>query len=143
MRVGQLLEDKGANVVKIRTGSSLREAAQLLVRHGIGALIVTDGGGRMAGILSERDVARFFSQNETGTDAPVDAVMTADVISCSPDHSVAELAAIMSTSNIRHLPVVEGTNVVGMVSIRDVVRFRLGELEEENTTLRGLIAALE
>ena len=143
MRVSEILDIKGTDVASVRTGSSLRDAARELVAHGIGALVVCDEAGSMVGILSERDVARYYSTAAAGSDCRVDDVMTRAVISCSPKHSVEELAEIMSSSNIRHVPVVDGSRLDGMISIRDVVRFRLGELESENATLRDLVVALK
>ena len=143
MKVKEILDLKGNDVVSVREGSSLREAARELVSRGIGAIVVTDGAGEMVGILSERDVARYYSAAEGDCDCDVDDVMTRNVISCTRSHTVEELAEIMSSSNIRHVPVVTGGRVDGMISIRDVVRFRLGELETENATLRNLVVALK
>ena len=143
MQVGEILDRKGNDVVAVGPGTSLRAAARELVAHGIGALVVCEANGRMVGILSERDVARHYSAAGDGGDPAVDDVMTREVISCTRSHTLEELSANMSSSNIRHVPVVAGDRVAGMISIRDIVRFRLGELETENETLRGLIVALE
>lgn len=143
MRVSEILDVKGTEVASVREGSSLRDAARALVAHGIGALVVCNEAGAMVGILSERDVARYYGSAAAGSDCSVDDVMTRTVISCTRTHSVEELAEIMSSSNIRHVPVVDGDRIGGMISIRDVVRFRLGELENENATLRDLVVALK
>jgi CBS domain-containing protein len=143
MHVSEILDLKGSDVLSVRTGSSLRDAARELVTRGIGAVVVCDDGGDMVGILSERDVARHYGTANPGSDCRVDDVMTREVISCTRTHSVEELAEIMSSSNIRHVPVVDGRRVDGMISIRDVVRFRLGELESENATLREIVVALK
>ena len=143
MQVGEILDRKGGDIVAVGPGTSLRQAARELVAHGIGALVVCDEDGQMVGILSERDVARYYSGADGSGDPAVDAVMTREVISCTRSHTLEELSAIMSSSNIRHVPVVAGSRVAGMISIRDIVRFRLGELESENATLRDLVVALE
>lgn len=143
MQVGEILDRKGGDIVAVCPGTSLRAAARELVAHGIGALVVCEENGRMVGILSERDVARHYSAAADGGDPAVDDVMTREVVSCTRSHTLEELSAMMSSSNIRHVPVVADNRVAGMISIRDIVRFRLGELETENETLRGLIVALE
>ena len=143
MHVSELLERKGSEVVSIPCGTSLKEAARRLVEHRIGALIVSGATGAMAGILSERDVARRYALADAVDDCTVDEVMTRNVISCTAAHTLEELADMMSASNIRHVPVVSPQGgVEGMISIRDIVRYRLDELETENATLRNLVAVL-
>jgi len=147
MLIRDLLKLKSSQPTLVSPDSDIREAAAMMVDQAVSALIVMTQDGELAGILTERDVARFFVE-DTGADtdkaaATVSAAMTSDVISCSTDHPVSEIAATMSDSNIRHLPVLKQGKVVALVTIRDIVRFHLSALETENRTLRELVAALD
>jgi CBS domain-containing protein len=114
----------------------VRAAVALLVEHGIGALVVSADGRRIDGIVSERDIARGLHERGNALLAePVSAVMTADVRTCVPTASVHELAQTMTDHRVRHVPVVEGEQLVGIVSIGDVVKARLDELEAERASL--------
>lgn len=147
MLIRDLLKLKSSQPTLVSPDSDIREAAALMVEQSVSALIVVTPDGDLAGILTERDVARFFVE-DTGHDTgklsgTVSAAMTSDVISCSTDHQVSEIATTMSDSNIRHLPVLKQDKVVALVTIRDIVRFHLSALETENRTLRELVAALD
>ena len=136
MQIRQLLRRKGADVATIPPGASTRDALALLARHGIGALVVSSDGRRVEGILSERDIARGLHEHGAGLLAdPVSSVMTAEVHSCRPDVGVHELARLMTDRRVRHVPVVEDDVLVGIVSIGDVVKARLDELEAERAQL--------
>ena len=141
MRVSDLIRRKGgAGVTTISPNASLTEAAQELARQHIGALVVTIGGTRITGILSERDIVRHLA--ERGSDAlaeSVQAAMTSDVRTCALTDTVEELMAVMTEHRIRHLPVVEGGELAGIVSIGDVVKHRVEELEEERRHLTDYI----
>jgi CBS domain-containing protein len=142
MLIRDLLKHKSSNVVAVSPDHGIRQSAAIMVEQAVSALIVETEDGHFAGILTERDIARHFSVEESGRSALVSDVMTRDVITCSVEHSVSEIAEIMSDSNIRHIPVLADGRVTSIVSIRDIVRFHLSALENENRTLRELVAAL-
>ena len=137
MQISQLLRRKGHDVATIDGGESVGAALELLAGRGIGALVVSGDGRHIDGILSERDVARGLNDRGAGLLAePVSAVMTADVRTCGPQASVHDLARMMTDHRIRHIPVVDDAGaLVGIVSIGDVVKARLDELESERAQL--------
>ena len=136
MRISGLLRDKGDFVATVLPGITVREVLAGLAEHGVGALVVTADGERIDGIVSERDVARALHHHGTPVlNEPVTAVMTAEVATCAPDAEVDSLMAIMTERRIRHVPVVVDGRLVGIVSIGDVVKHRLHELEHENSAL--------
>ena len=142
MRIAHLLKRKGPGVVTVDPAASVREALALLAGHGIGALVVSPGGEQVAGIVSERDVVRALHASGAGVlDAPVSELMTAQVHTCVPEASVHDLARTMTDHRVRHVPVVDDGRLVGIVSIGDVVKARLDELEEERAHLVGYIQA--
>ena len=137
MRVSQIIQIKGTGVVSLPPTSSIAQLVAMLAARRIGAIVVMNGE-KLAGIVSERDVVRtvraagdFFCR--------VSAIMTADVTTCSPDDDVQELATVMTAKRIRHLPVVDGGKVLAIVSIGDIVKARLDELEEERDHLERYI----
>jgi CBS domain-containing protein len=132
MQISQLLRHKGREVATIDGSESVRAALGVLADKGIGALVVSSDGRRVDGIVSERDVARGLHVHGAALlTQPVSSVMTAEVHTCSPSMSVHDLARTMTDRRVRHLPVVEDDVLVGIVSIGDVVKARLDELEEE------------
>jgi len=141
MTVARILADKGRNVTSIEPEASLRDAADLMAGQGIGAVLVLDAARTLMGILSERDVVRAVSRR--GPEVLRDEVrfhMTRDVTSCTTAAAVNELMALMTASKFRHVPVVENGKVIGVISIGDVVKFRLAEIESEHQALREYIA---
>ena len=136
MQISQLLRHKGHAVTTIDGSDSVRSALALLAEKGIGALVVSSDGSRVDGIVSERDVARGLHERGAGLLAdPVSSVMTTQVHVCPPDASVDSLARTMTDHRVRHVPVVAEGVLVGIVSIGDVVKARLDELEEERRQL--------
>jgi CBS domain-containing protein len=136
VQISQLLRHKGREVATIDGSESVRAALRLLAEKGIGALVVSSDGSAIDGILSERDVARGLHTRGAGLLAePVSSVMTAQVHTCSPHASVHDLAQTMTDHRVRHVPVVEDGALIGIVSIGDVVKARLDELEEERKQL--------
>ena len=132
MQISQLLRHKGREVATIDGAESVRTALGVLADKGIGALVVSSDGRHIDGIVSERDVARGLHEHGAGLLAePVSSVMTAEVHTCSLHMSVHDLAQTMTDHRVRHVPVVEDDALVGIVSIGDVVKARLDELEEE------------
>ncbi|RBY83431.1 CBS domain-containing protein [Blastococcus sp. TF02A-30] len=136
MQISQLLRRKGHDVATVPGTVSVRDALAVLARHGIGALVVSPDGRQVEGIVSERDVARGLHERGAGLLAePVSAVMTAQVHTCTPHAGVQDLARTMTDHRVRHVPVVEDGALVGIVSIGDVVKARLDELEAEREQL--------
>ena len=136
MQISQVLRHKGSEVATVEAGESVRAALALLARYGVGALVVSADGQRIDGIVSERDIARGLHEHGAALLAePVSSVMTAEVQTCVPGASVHELARQMTDHRVRHVPVVVGDRLVGIVSIGDVVKARLDELETERAQL--------
>ena len=136
MHISQLLRRKGADVATVEASASVRTALALLAQHGIGALVVSADGRSVDGIVSERDIVRALHERGAGLLAdPVSSVMTAEVHTCRPTAGVEELARTMTEHRVRHVPVVDGGTLGGIVSIGDVVKARLDELEEERAQL--------
>ena len=142
MLIRDLLNNKSDILLTVLPDADIRESTGLMIDQSISALVVLSEDGSLAGILTERDVARYFASGPEGAAAPVSEAMTSNLITCTPDHEIGEIAKIMSDSNIRHLPVVVDGGVIGVVSIRDIVRYHTANLETENRTLRGLVSAL-
>jgi len=142
VQIAQLLRRKGPDVATVAPDRSVREALALLAEHGIGALVVSAGGDAVDGIVSERDVVRaLHASGPEVLDGPVSALMTADVHTCVPGASVHDLARTMTDHRVRHVPVVQDGRLLGIVSIGDVVKARLDELEEERAHLVDYIQA--
>ena len=142
MNVETILNAKGRAVVTIAPEEPVADAIALLSRKRIGALVVTTGDGRVAGILSERDIVHALAERGAALlELPVSALMTRHVYTCQPDDSIAELMADMTQHRIRHLPVVEEGRLAGIVSIGDVVKNRLDEVESEASSLRQFITS--
>ena len=144
MRIAQLLSRKGGDVVAIGPDASLSDLLTLLAEHNIGAVVVRDDGGSVVGIVSERDVVRSLSATATAS-APSDrsdtvaTIMTSEVLTCTPQEDVEALAVRMTENRLRHLPVVDGQELVGIVSIGDVVKSRLDELQAERDQLEDYV----
>jgi CBS domain-containing protein len=139
MKVREILDAKGQGVVTIRSDATLSTAVHRLALERIGALVVSDDGARIAGILSERDVVAGLARDGADLLAAgrrVAELMTRNVVTCGPDDTVKHLMAEMTRRRVRHLPVVAGDRLVGIVSIGDVVKSRLGEVELEADVLR-------
>jgi CBS domain-containing protein len=136
VHISQLLRHKGVDVATVEASASIRTALALLAQHGVGALVVSADGSSIDGIVSERDVVRALHERGAALLAePVSSVMTADVHTCLPGAGVEELARTMTDHRVRHVPVVDGGRLVGIVSIGDVVKARLDELESERAQL--------
>ncbi len=141
MTVEHILSDKGHAVVTIDADQTLGEAARLLAGRRIGAVVVSDGGGRVQGILSERDIVRAVAEHgAAATGIKVGERMTERVITCSPRSGINEVMEMMSQGKFRHVPVVEHGRLAGLVSIGDIVKHRLAEIEAEHQAMRDYIA---
>lgn len=140
MRVSEVLRRKGATVVTIGPDRSVRELLGLLAEHGIGAVVVSEDGVGVAGIVSERDVVRrLHLDGEEVLEGPVAAIMTVDVETCAPPDDLEQLMETMTEQRIRHLPVLEEGRLVGLVSIGDVVKHRISEVQAERDQLSAYI----
>lgn len=140
MTVGIILQRKTSSLVTISPEASLTEAVQSLSQHRIGAIVATGPDGHLAGILSERDVVRILG--ERGPDVlsePVSSVMTRAVVTCTADETVPAIMERMTRGRFRHVPVVSGSKLVGIISIGDVVKYRVEEMERESAELRDYI----
>jgi CBS domain-containing protein len=138
--VSKLLEGKGGDVISIRPQETIATAVTILRDKRIGALVVTDAGGELQGILSERDIVRKLADTPGQTlPQKVEDNMTRDVMTCAPDDSLVAVLRRMNEGRFRHLPVVEDGRLCGMVTIGDVVNYRLNELEYEALQLKQMI----
>ncbi|HET6287305.1 MAG TPA: CBS domain-containing protein [Amycolatopsis sp.] len=141
MRISDLLRTKGAAVATVSPETNVTELLERLAKHNVGALVVVDDEGGIVGIVSERDVVRRL--NERGPqllDGSVAAIMTKMVASCTPEHSVDQLSVLMTEHRIRHVPVVVDGRLAGIVSIGDVVKTRMEQLEKSQEQLEAYIS---
>jgi CBS domain-containing protein len=139
MRISEILHRKGGHVVKITTVDPIAKAVQRLAAERIGALVVVDRWDALAGMLSERDIVRALAQHGAAALAcEVHELMTPEVTTCGPGDRVDAVMAVMNAHRCRHLPVMEGGKLVGLVSIGDCVLAKLLEAEQEASVLRDL-----
>lgn len=141
MLIHQILKDKSLDgVATVKPGSKVADAANLLSQKKIGAVIVSDDGVYPKGILSERDIVSELGKVGTGClDKPVDDLMTAKLITCAPGDRAIQVLQTMTEGRFRHMPVMEGDEMVGLVSIGDVVKARLEELSQQADALKNMI----
>jgi CBS domain-containing protein len=140
MIVKAILSAKGDHVITIEPTATLDTAVKTLAKHKIGALLVLGPDRRVIGILSERDIVRVLAEHGSGVlTQPLAQVMTRKVVTCSQSDTVEVLMQRMTTGKFRHLPVVEQDQVVGVISIGDVVKHRVQEMEQESAALRDYI----
>ena len=140
MLVSQILRTKAGGVTTIAPDATLREAAELLADRRIGALIVSPDGKKVSGIISERDLVRELGKR--GTDClndKVKQVMTRQIYGCKPGDLADQVLRVMTDRRFRHMPVMDGDEMIGLISIGDVVAARLSELEHEKEALTGMI----
>ncbi|MBB4617605.1 CBS domain-containing protein [Sphingomonas abaci] len=138
MTIAAILGKDPVPVVTIRRDATVARAVDLLVQHRIGAVPVMDGD-TVAGILSERDVVRLLARDREALDEPVDSVMTAPAITVGRAEPVIGALSLMTRRRIRHLPVVEDGRLVGLVSIGDLVKYRIDRIEAEAAAMRDYI----
>jgi len=142
MNISGILKNKGSDVFSTTPATNLAEASRVLTERGVGALLVTDEAGSLRGILSERDIVRTIAaKGPMALEMQVGAVMTTDLVTITGDETVQDAMAKMTGRRIRHLPVVEAGELKGMISIGDVVKCRIEEVESEASTLRAYIAS--
>lgn len=142
MKIREILRHKGADVATISPSATIEQALGVLRDRNVGALVIAGIGEAVGGILSERDVVRALADRGAAVLAEtVAANMTAPVIACAPDAPVTEAMSTMTARRFRHMPVIEQGALVGIVSIGDLVKHRLRELEDEASDLRTYIAS--
>jgi len=140
MRINQVLAAKAIkDVLTVSPDATVRDLLAMLAEHNVGALVVSSDGHTLEGIVSERDVVRRLVENEGLLDMAVSSIMTTDVHTCAGDHPVNDLMQVMTERRIRHVPVLDGDAVVGIISIGDVVKNRLQELEFERDQLDSYV----
>ncbi len=138
--VAHILERKGPGVFSVSPDDTVKTAVEALRDKRIGALLVTDGSGEMVGILSERDIVRKLAETPGQTlPQKVDGLMTRDVTTCTPSDHLVTVLTKMSEGRFRHMPVLEDGQLRGMISIGDVVNYRLNELEYEALKMKQMI----
>jgi CBS domain-containing protein len=141
MKVAAVLAAKGREIASINPTATLATVAQRLRLEGIGSLVVLEDG-KLAGMISERDVVHAFAaQRAEAAETRVADVMARDLVTCRPDDSLTRVLGLMTRHRVRHLPVLEGGRLVGLISIGDAVKYRLDELELEAAVLRDAYIA--
>ena len=140
MTVSTILAGKGREVVSVEPSASLADAVRLLAGKRIGAAVILGADRRIAGIISERDIVRVLAERGAGAlDAPVSQTMTRKVETCNESETVSSLMERMTSGKFRHMPVVDRGRVIGIVSIGDIVKHRLHEMERESAAMRDYI----
>lgn len=141
LTVKAILDAKGHNVVSIDPGTRIIVAVETLAKRRIGAILVINDNGRMEGIVSERDIVRLIAERGTSIlEQPVTEAMTRNVVTCQKSATVSSIMETMTANKFRHLPVVDDGRVIGLISIGDVVKYRLNEFEREQEALREYIS---
>ena len=136
MRVNDVLKGKQIQeIVTISPSATVEELVALMARHNVGAVVVSADGTSLDGIVSERDVVRRLAESSDVLPHRVDSIMTSDVRTCEQDESITELMQLMTDRRIRHVPVMHDGALIGVISIGDVVKSRIGELEFERDQL--------
>ena len=140
MKINDVINAKPSHeVVTIGPDATVRELIALLAEHNVGALVVSEDGERVTGIVSERDVVRRLHADEAVLDTVVRDIMTADVRTCAAEDGLTDLMQTMTQHRIRHVPVVADGRLTGIISIGDVVKSRIGELEFERDQLDSYV----
>ncbi len=141
MHVQAVLGNKGGQIVSMPPQATIQEACRLLTEHRIGAVLVLDGD-QVAGVFSERDVVRVLEdKGAAALDIPLSEVMSRNVLTCNPEDSIDAVMGVMTARRVRHLPVLAEGRLVGLVSIGDVVKYRLDEAALEVDSLREYVLA--
>ena len=141
MRIQDVLRSKGDAVYTITPDATVSGLLDALARHNVGALVVSADGSTVDGIVSERDIVRHIQDRGVAVlDGPLSEIMTSTVTTCSEQDTVEDLMRLMTDHRIRHVPVLRDGTLAGVISIGDVVKNRIGELEHERSNLIGYIA---
>ena len=140
MTVAAILADKGRDVLTIAAANTLGEAVAILAKRRVGALVVVEDRDRIVGIVSERDIVRAIAGGAAALEQPVSSVMTKNVMTCSDGETIDSVMSQMTKGRFRHLPVAENGRLTGIISIGDVVKARIEEVEREAEEMRAYIA---
>jgi CBS domain-containing protein len=141
MNIAQILKAKGRAVATVRPDAPLSEIIARLAQKRIGAIVVVGDNGEVAGIISERDIIRRLAEHgEAALNEPVSLSMTSSVVSCQGTSTIDEIMEVMTQGRFRHVPVIEDGSLVGIVSIGDIVKNHIAEVEMEVTAMRGYFA---
>jgi CBS domain-containing protein len=144
VKVTDILAVKGGLVVTVQASESIGTLSERLREKRIGAAVVSSDGQSVDGVISERDIAYGLAVHRANLHTlPVSALMTTTVITCSPGDRVSDVVSTMVARNIRHVPVVEENRLVGMISIRDVLNFRVDDLQQQTSMLRAFASETE
>ncbi|MEP0518722.1 MAG: CBS domain-containing protein [Hyphomicrobiales bacterium] len=142
MTIASILSEKGSDVFTITLPKTLLEVCSTLREHRIGAILIVDGSGKLAGILSERDIVRRIADNgPDALNADASTCMTSNVVTCGPEDTIQTAMARMSEGRFRHIPVLEDGKLAGMVSIGDLVKRRIADAEKEAEDLKNYLYA--
>lgn len=142
MTIKAILRHKGEDVFSVGPGEDVTSIAQSLAQHRIGAALVRDQDGGVLGIVSERDIVRAVARDgAVSLSRTARDLMTAELVTATPETSIVDGLAIMTRHRCRHLPVMEGSRLVGMISIGDLVKARIEQAEEEAESLRAFVTA--
>jgi CBS domain-containing protein len=139
MRVANILDRKGSDTATVASTDTVGRAVELLRERGFGALVVSDGDESIDGIISERDIVRALGLRSDLLDIPVADIMTKEVFTCAPADQIEGLMSMMTDKRIRHLPVSVDGRLTGLISIGDVVKYRVSELEDETQAMQEYI----
>jgi CBS domain-containing protein len=141
MKLSAILKSKGGSILSVRPATRIADVIKLLAEKRIGAVLVTDADGKLEGILSERDIVRTLAEKAGATfEMTAEEMMTRSPKVTTPDATVAEAMELMTDGRFRHLPVMEGGKLVGLVSIGDVVKARISQQEMEVDSLRTYVS---
>jgi len=142
MKISDILHEKGANVYTVTRTDTVSKAVDILGEHNIGVVVVTGDVGEVCGILSERDIVRRMRESgASALEGSIGKCMTPDPFTCDLEATVDELMGVMSQKRIRHMPVVDGGKLVGMISIGDLVKRKIEQAEREAEAMREYIAS--
>ncbi len=141
MELSNIIASREGKVITVGIDEKIAEVTRTLAVERLGAVVVTDDDGKLAGIISERDIVRALNERGAAVqDLGVGELMTRSVITCTPENSIEEVMALMTSHGIRHLPVVDDDALLGVVSILDVVKSRLSEVETDYSVLRTFMS---
>ena len=140
MRISDVLRAKGNQVVTIKPEVTVRELVAMLAEFNIGAVVVASDTSHLLGIVSERDVVRKLRDFDEPQSITVEQIMTTDVRVCAPDDSFGSLMAVMTEHRVRHVPVLDGETLIGVLSIGDAVKHRMDQLEFERDQLNNYVS---
>ncbi|MFV0491844.1 MAG: CBS domain-containing protein [Pseudorhodobacter sp.] len=137
--VSNLLENKGGQIISIRPQETIAHAVEVLKTNGIGVLIVTDASGKLQGILSERDIVRKLADGPEMLSLTAVDLMTRKVVTCTPEEGIIQVLQKMTDGRFRHMPIMRDEELIGLISLGDLVSFRLRELEYEALKMKQMI----